>query len=176
MKLEFVLNKDVIVAFCAVLSLIISIINSIFIYKNGRIKIVVIPKTVISEVKNTQTGGKIHVLTDREFINKNELFAFEIINKSTFTVYINELGFKTKGYKNAITLTMPLFGDNGDWPRELKSRDSFVAYGKLEGILKNAKENRIKCAFVGTACNNIFYGNSKALKKLLQYASDLTNV
>jgi len=94
MKFEYVWNKDTIIASCAVLSLIISIINSIYI--NGRIKVVVIPKTVIGEAKNTQTGGKLYFLTEREFKNKNELFAFEVINYSTFPVYINEVGFKKR--------------------------------------------------------------------------------
>jgi len=54
--------------------------------------------------------------------------------------------------------------------KRIKIRDSFVAYGRLEGIIKNAKKYHIKCAYICTTCNKTFFGNSKALKQLLKYA------
>lgn len=93
------LAKDVIIGFSALIGMILEIYNLVRSIKKDKVSLKIIPKTVVRETRNTETGRKGFILADNTFSNTHTLFAFEIINKSNFPVIVDEIGFTIRSKK-----------------------------------------------------------------------------
>ena len=89
-------------------------------------------------------------------------FAIEVLNKSSFSVTINEVGFLVKGSKSRAAILNPFIIDGGEFPRRLEPRSSFSVHCKLKEPV-DGLGSKIKCAYAQTDCGEIKRGKSKAL-------------
>lgn len=170
LNINYTLAKEIIVGISAIVGMALGIYNLVHSIRKDKVKIKIIPKAIMRETRNTTTGERGIILADNDFASFHPFFAFEIINQSNFSVVVDEIGLKIRGKKARLSIPIPQLGDKGEWPRELKPRNSVVVYGKLENIIDAAKNNKIVSAYVKTACNNISYGKSKALELLKEFA------
>lgn len=160
--------KDIIISVAALTGMGLGIFNFFNERNKEKIKLKVIPKTVLD---HTENGFCVLSINEFNPAPNIDLFAIKVINLSKFPVTIDKVGFNRCGRKNQRYIFIPTFGDDNDksWPRELKSRESVVAYGKLSGLLHAGFLQHVNSAFASTACGHTKTGKSKALKKLIKY-------
>lgn len=164
--------KEIILGVSALVGLILAIYKLIRSVNKEKIIIKIIPKTVLGDSFKNSTSKKGLILSNRDFYIRHWLFAFEIINKSSFPVTINEIGFVARGKKKWFSIPNPMLQKERSWPIELKPRSSEIVCAKLNSVLSVAKNYKIRFAYVKTACDHIFYGKSRALEKLIIYVKD----
>lgn len=167
--------RDLVIAIAALIGMLLSMYNLFQSIVKEKVRLKIIPKAVVSETRNTETGKKGFILADNIFSSDHGLFAFEIINKSNFPVVVDEIGLLTSNKKYRLAIFTPQLGDNGTWPRELASRKNVVVYGNLSSILELVRQNKISCAYAKTTCDSTCYGNSVALKALIKYVKSNKN-
>ena len=114
MNFNFSLLKEIIIGVSALVGMSLGVYNLIHSINKEKVRLKIIPKSVMGETRVTETGAKGLILAANDFSNKNHLFAFEIINKSNFSVIVDEIGFKIKGKKSRMIIPAPFLGDNGE--------------------------------------------------------------
>jgi hypothetical protein len=161
--------KDLIVTLAALVGMSLGLYNFWKERSKEKVKLRVIPKSVLKRVINN-LGQEYLKTSENEFIQSNaqDLFAIEVVNLSRFTVVVNEVGFLISGKKQRMSISVPVLGDQGEWPRKLEPRDAVTIYGKLQEILLSPDIKNVSCAFAKTACNHIEKGRTEALKQLVQ--------
>jgi len=169
--LNYSFLKDIVIGVSALVGMVLGLYNLIRSIKKEKVKLTIIPKAIMEERINTENGKPIFMTADNDFSNYHSLFGFEIINKSNFTVVVDEIGLIKKGKESRIVFPIPILGDKGNWPRELNPRNSFTVYCKLDNIIKAAQKHKIKYAYAKTSCEEICYGNSKAFELLKKFAN-----
>ncbi|WP_112662188.1 hypothetical protein [Microvirga flavescens] len=93
------------------------------------------------------------------------MFAIEVLNSSNFALTVDEVGFTLNG--NTIkkgeraAITKPIIIDGKPWPRRLEARESVSLYFYLPD-----PSDPIGWAYARTACGEVRYGDSPALKQL----------
>lgn len=172
MNINLTSLKEIIIGISAFIGMILGFYNLVHSINKDKVKLIIIPKSVMGEAHNKTTGAKSLILAENDFSNVHHLFAFEIINKSKFSVIIDEIGLKIKGGNNRIVIPAPILGDKGEWPSKLGSRESIVVYAKLDNILKAFKESKVSSAYVKTNCDDVRYGSSVAFKLLRTCANN----
>jgi len=94
-------------------------------------------------------------------------FSIEIINLSTFSVTINEVGFTDDSQSIKCTgrfaITAPMLIDGKPWPRRLNSREAVSVFFTPPSYLRGRKIGK---AYARTACGDVRYGDSPALQQL----------
>ena len=98
--------------------------------------------------------------------NQRVKFCIDVLNLSSFSVTVTEVGVLFKGTKVRGVSVNPLIFDGGSFPRRLEPRTSFTVYF-LEETLINT-EHRIKCAYAATDCGVLKKGKSAAFKQLIK--------
>ncbi len=100
--------------------------------------------------------------------NGANMFCIEVVNLSAFSVVIHDVGFTTnwRGVRKGRRLAVlsPILHDGKPWPRRLESRDAVSVYFPPGDVVKHSK--RIRKAYARTACGEVAYGASPALKQL----------
>lgn len=96
------------------------------------------------------------------------MFGIEVINLSGFAVTVTDIGF-TIGWRGTykterLPLIQPILIDRKPWPRRLESRDAVSVYFPPGEVVKHGI--RIGKAYARTACGEVAYGTSPALKQL----------
>jgi len=159
---------DIIVGLSALIGSGLGFYNFCHARSKEKVRLVVIPKSVVSERKDFSTGERGYILSDQEHSILHPYFAIEIINKSNFNVFVDEVGFSPKGFPHLFKILKPILNKKDEWPKELKPRESVTIYLYLNQLIEKIKSSNIKNAYAKTSCNNICYGNSKALKNLIE--------
>ncbi len=94
-------------------------------------------------------------------------FYIEVLNLSGFPLLVSEVGFTLDSRTTRtprVPVTRPEIRDGGPWPRRLPPRESVTVY--FEPIDLMGLGSRMGRAYVHTACGEIAYGTSPALKQL----------
>jgi len=94
-------------------------------------------------------------------------FGIEIVNLSGFAVTVTDVGFtySWRGIKaGRQSIIQPILRDGKPWPRRLESRESVSTLFNPRELLVHSK--RIRKAYASTACGEVAYGTSPALKQL----------
>lgn len=157
------------VTLAAFIGMILGVMNFLRSLHKDKVRLKVIPKAVLEATYDEGMNTNGYILSAEDFQKFRDLFAFEIVNLSSFPVTVDEVGLKSRWRKSKLALLTPIAADNGVWPRELQPRKSVLVYAKLSSILDAAMKGDIGTAYVKTVCNHIFYGNSKALKLLINH-------
>ena len=168
--MDYIILKDILIGISALIGMILGIYNLFHSLSKEKVKLKIIPKSVMGGRVNRESGKRGLILAENDFSKDQSLFGFEIINKSNFVVTIDEIGFIEKGNNDRLVILEPILGDKGNWPRELNPRTSFMVYGNLQNLIGILMHKKIKYAYVKTACDNTRYGKSKALRLLSNYA------
>lgn len=159
--------------YAAALTTILGGLLSLYIFirntRKNKPLICIIPQAYMGAYKKNISSKYGALLSKNDFDPKAEYFAFEIINKSLFPVIVVELGFKTRG-KDKITIPYPIEETKKGFPIQIQPRDSKVLYVKCDSLINSFKKYRISGSYVKTACNETFFGNSMALKKIIKYS------
>jgi hypothetical protein len=163
---------DIIIGISAIVGMGLGIYNLFHSLKKEKVKIKITPKTVVREVHNKDSGQISLILSDSEFSVKHYLFAFEIINKSNFPIAIDEIGFKLISTKQRVIIPFPI-QDKKEWPKELAAKRATIVYSKLDEIIEIVKRDKISNVYVKTTDDIISYGNSKALRLLIEYTNKI---
>ncbi len=66
-----------------------------------------------------------------------------------------------------MSISVPVLGDQGEWPRKLEPREAVTVYGRLQEILLSPDIKNVSFAFAKTTCNHIEKGRTEALKQLV---------
>lgn len=138
-------------------------------------KVLVHPKAVIRRLRNTMTGEEGLVTSSNEFDKdaaREDYFAIEAVNLSSFAVTIDNVGFEVSSQKKRMMMIQPVIMDDGKWPRRLDRRESVTVYGSLPILLKEPGTILIRNAFVETSCGKICRGSSGTLTGLIEYAAN----
>lgn len=102
------------------------------------------------------------------------MFSIEVVNLSAFPLTISEVGFTLKrgGIKQprAAVIT-PILIDNKPWPRKLEPRESVSVYFD-PSTMRSGPGRRPLRAYARSACGEVEYGNSPALRQLAKQAND----
>lgn len=167
--MEFPIISQYITTCAAFLGIGLGLYNLYIASSNRRVKIKVVPKSIIRKAQNKITGEEIVISSKEEFNPVYGKFMLEIVNLSNFSVTIDNVGFKIFGDKGQLSIAQPILYDGGRWPRRLESRESFTVYCSLDYLLNNPKSINIKNAFAETSCGSICKGSSKALKQLVEF-------
>jgi len=140
-----------------------------------KVKVLVKPKSVISRLRDTETGAAGVLTSINEFCTEplDSYFAIEIVNLSTFPVTIDNVGFEIIKNDKRMSLVQPILMDDGKWPRRLDQREAVTVYGSLPYLLNASGTCKIKNAFIETSCGTICRGTSGALKGLIRFANQL---
>lgn len=95
-----------------------------------------------------------------EHMHPNVEFGIEVINLSTFSVIVSEVGFLHKGMDSRAAVMQPITIDGPTTPRKLEPRQSASFY-----MVKPEQRDGhpLKCAYAKTSCGRTFKGNSPAL-------------
>lgn len=102
-----------------------------------------------------------HALTD----TGQWMFSIEVLNMSNFPLTIREVGFtlkrssSTKGKRAAVM--RPILIDGKPWPRRLEARESVSVLCEIPD-----PSQPIDKAYAHTACGEVKYGDSPALRQL----------
>jgi hypothetical protein len=87
-------------------------------------------------------------------------FCIEVVNLSSFSVYIDEAGVLFSGTSQRGAIINPIFAKRNNneegWPLKLEPRESTTVYAKLDGDIT---ERKIESVYVTTQC-----GIQKAVK------------
>jgi len=143
---------------------------------NERKKEKVILKVIPIAVKRYISNN--HILTStEEFLpsEHDDKFGIKIINFSTFSVTINQVGF-SKVKKIRMAIPLPILGDSEGFPRKLEPRNSFTVYGSIESILQTQQLHLVKRAYAETSCGTSVFGQSKALKDFVKWGKQLNAI
>lgn len=126
---------------------LLGVMNTWRALSKDKVKLKVIPKSVIS------MGGH---------FDRNVNISVDVVNLSSFPLTITEIGFSIKGRKTRGVLIRPMTSDGRSLPIRLDSRESLTAFGVLEGRVN------YKNSFALTACGYKEYGTSPAFKDLVK--------
>ncbi len=167
---SFMLIKDAVIAVTALIGMGLGFYNLWREHRKQKVKLRVIPKSVVQQGINTQ-GREFIYFSENEFKQTSERFAIEVINLSQFSVVIDEVGFFMKGTKCRMSVLNPITMDQESWPRKLEPRQSVTVYCSLKHLLSLPNTQKIWAAFAKTSCEHIGRGHTKALKQLVQFAN-----
>jgi hypothetical protein len=134
----------------ALLGAVLGVINTWKSIDRDRLKLKVIPK---------------HAIPVGNFIDPRIRFCIDVINYSTFSVTITEVGVLFHNTNVRGAAVNPIIIDGGPFPRRLEPRTSFTAY-LLSDALQNEHGYKVKCAYATTDCGEQIKGNSPALMQL----------
>lgn len=149
----------------AVLGAVLGIINTLMQIDKSRIKIGVIPKIaffvddilVNSLLRPDATQGS----------PEERRLCVEVVNLSSFPITVNEVGFGKRILSRARhVLVPPLILDGKPWPRRLEPREAVIVY--TERGVRFSPQPSPKRAYAATACGEVRYGTSKALKHFIK--------
>jgi len=145
----------------AVLGAVLGVMNTWNNINQGRVRLRVRPLNVITDTE---------VLANIPF-NRGSRFCIEVVNLSGFAVTITEMGFTIPRLgicapKRRISVTQPQSYDGKPFPmpRRLEPRESVSFY--LDALDIVMRGERIKRAYVGTACGEVAYGKNPTLRQL----------
>lgn len=95
-------------------------------------------------------------------------FSIQVTNLSRFPLTIREVGLTLDGRSirsgGRAAIPDPVILDGGPWPRRLDARDAVSVYfdvGQLRGV-----QGRVGRAYARTACDEVAYGSSPALRQV----------
>ena len=96
------------------------------------------------------------------------MFSIEVTNLSSFPLTVKEVGFTLGGNRadrgSRAVVPMPIVPDGKPWPRRLEARESVSLLLPVSSLYGNrAGMGR---AYVQTACGELRYGSSPALKQV----------
>jgi hypothetical protein len=93
------------------------------------------------------------------------MFSIEVLNLSNFALTVTEVGFTLNGSSikrgERAAIPMPVVIDGEPWPRRLEARESVSLYFE-----RPDSSEPIGKAYARTACGEVRYGDSPALKQL----------
>ena len=167
--MKFTVISQYITTCAAFLGIGLGLYNLYIASSNRKVRVKVVPKSIIRKYQNEITGAEIVISSKEEFNPVYGKFMLEIVNLSNFSVTICHVGFKIFGDNGHLSIAQPILYDGGEWPRRLESRESFTVYCSLDYLLNNPKSINIKNAFAETSCGSICKGSSKALKQLVAF-------
>jgi hypothetical protein len=168
--------KDVTIGIAAFVGMGFGIYNFFRDKSKEKVKLKVIPKSVIG--RGTSSSGQEFIRTSQDDFPKDyisDIFAIEVINFSDFPVTVNEVGFLIKGTDKRFSLPMPIIPDQKEWPRKLEKRESVTVYGDLQGLLSASNIKNVEYAFARTSCNSFGKGTNNALKELVIFSKNTKN-
>jgi hypothetical protein len=165
--------KDVVIAIAALTGMGLGLYNLWSEKQKDKIKLEIIPKSV--KQKGVNTLGKGFVLTtanEFQFDQGTDLYAFEVINHSKFSITVDEVGFLNSKTNGRNTISNPILMDDGKWPRKLEPRESATFYADLPSILNIKHLSSVTSAFAKTSCNHTEIGTSNSLKQLIEHSRE----
>ncbi len=163
---------NIVVAVTSIAGVILAIYSILLNKRRDKTVIEIIPQAYMGRMINSTAGKYGSLLAHNDFNPNAEYFAFTVINKSFFPVIINELGFELKG-KGKMIVPIPIEESGTGFPSELSAKSSKVFFTLSKLLIIMAKEREVGRVYVKTACDEVFYGRSLALRKLKKYAKQL---
>lgn len=101
---------------------------------------------------------------------QRDMFSIEVVNLSTFSVTVHEVGFALGGRKVGrrprAAMPVPIVTDGKPWPRRLKPRETVSAYFDPSECFKHGEP--LGLAYAKTVCGEIAHGDSPARQQLAE--------
>ncbi len=150
----------------ALLGAVLGIINTWKAYDRDKPKLRVRPRFAVmtddqSFISDSRSGAVSHYKQHNPLIARFG-FCVEVINRSTFALIIDEVGFQRAKEKKRDAVSLPVIRDGKPFPRRLEPRESACFYMELPRPLEG---KRLKYAYARTACGLTFKATSLALKE-----------
>ena len=167
--------KDLAVILAAFTGMGLGIYNFLREKKKDKVRLKVIPKTVVQRSEGINGGLSLSSTTEFDPKQNAGLFGIEIINMSDFSIVVNQVGFIKRGSDRRLSIIKPILDDSGEWPRKLEPRESVSAYGLVPELIKSNALHLVTKAYVATACGEVRTGKNKALSELIAWGKVLHN-
>ncbi|MDZ5453901.1 hypothetical protein [Labrys sp. ZIDIC5] len=100
--------------------------------------------------------------------SNEQMFSIEVINLSSFSVTISDVGFSLSGQRLQkgvrATIPQPIIIDGKPWPRRLEAREAVSVYLDPRAFI--GTKAKLGKAYARTACGEVAYGDSPARQQL----------
>jgi hypothetical protein len=152
-------------AACGILGAVLGIINTWNQVSKNRLRLRVRPfLAVVRQRSNGQYVGIARYSGEPFPPGSMPCLGIQVVNLSSFSVTINEVGFRDPGCKGEKNNINPSDRCGDPLPKRLKPRESMSVYSdpgaKLEPSIA-----RLAKAYAGTSCGQVAYGTSPAFEE-----------